>query len=662
MSGATPPTRPVDTARGDARAWTPSDLALAAEFPAPTREQWLAAVDKAIKGRDFAKTLVTTTLDGIAIQPLYTATDVATAHDEAGFPGFAPLLRGGVVPPRPAGAWDIRSRVDHPDVATANAQALTDLRGGATSLDLVIDAAGSGDGISCRDRADLERVLADVQLDIAPVGLRAGAHGGVVAQWLVDILNARGVNARGITSSGCLGVDPLSALATDGVLPQGYATALAEGVALAGTVVANAPSMRTFRASGLAASDAGASEAQELAFVLGAGAAYLRALVDAGHDVATAASQIELELAADVDVFATVAKARALRHCWSTMLSASGVDIDGQLPGLVRITAVAAGRWVTAVDPWVNLLRGTAASLAAVVGGVDVLTVAAFDSARGLPGDLGRRLARNTQLLLQDESYVGRVVDPGGGSYYVESLTDALAAAGWARFQQTERDGGLLAVIESGSLAADIATTAAKRDAQIATRKHPITGVSEFPLIGEKVPDAVLTPPADTRPAVALTGTPTSAPPLPRRRLSEPFETLRAHADAAATHPTVFLANIGTGADYVPRATFASNAFATGGVQAVGDGGYADADAAAAAFTASGAPVAVICGTDDAYAEQATAYASALKAAGARMVYLAGRPGEQEAALRTAGVDAFVGIGSDVLTAMSALHELLGIR
>lgn len=657
MSGATPPTRPADAAQGDARAWLPSALVLAGEFPAPTREQWLAAVDKAIKGRDFTKTLVSTTLDGIAVQPLYTADDVATAHDESGFPGFAPLMRGGVVPPRTDGAWDIRARVDHPDATTANVQALTDLRGGATSLDLVIDASGSGDGISCRDRADLERVLADVQLDIAAVGLRAGAHGAVVAQWFVDILDARGVK----TSSGCLGIDPLSALAADGALPQGYDTALADGVALAARAIADAPRRRTFRASGLAASDAGASEAQELAFVLGAGVGYLRALVGAGHDVATAASQIELEIAADVDVFSTIAKARALRHCWSAVLSASGIDLDGQVPGLVRIGAVAAGRWVTAVDPWVNLLRGTAASLAAVVGGADLLTVAAFDSARGLPSDLGRRLARNTQLLLQDESYVGRVVDPGGGSYYVEALTDAMAAAGWARFQQVERDGGLLAALKSGSLAADIVATAAKRDAQIATRKHPITGVSEFPLIGEKMPEAVSVPAPDRRPAVALAGTPTTVTPLPRRRLSEPFEILRAHADAAGARPTVFLANIGTGPGYVPRATFASNAFATGGVQAVGDGGYADAAGAASAFRASGAPVAVICGTDDAYTEQAVAYAAALKAAGARLVYLAGRPGEQEAELRAAGVDAFVGVGTDVLADMSALHELLGI-
>jgi methylmalonyl-CoA mutase len=630
---------------------------LAAEFDVPTREAWLVDVDKAIKGGDFDKILVSTTLDGIRIEPLYTADDIAVEHDESGFPGFAPLIRGGMLAPRVDGAWDIRASIAHPDAAVANAQALTELRNGATSLELHLDLTGDGGGISVRSVEDLARVLDGVLLDIAPVSLRAGAYGSIAANWLDEILASRSV--VGVQPSGCRGIDPFATLAGQGVLPHGLAEAVSEGALIARE--ATTPRLRTFRASAVVAADAGASEGQELAFALASATAYLRALVDGGLDVATAAGQIVIELAADVDVFATIAKLRAVRHCWSTVLEASGLTVDAQHPGLVQVAAHVGGRWLTVVDPWVNLLRGTAASLGAVVGGADTLTVAAFDGAEGLPSDLGRRLARNTQLLLQDESGIGRVLDPAGGSYYVESLTDAFAAVGWKGFQDIEAAGGLAAVLAAGTFQAQVADTAAKRDKLLANRKQPITGVSEFPLIGERRPEAAAASAADTRPGIILSGAATTVAPLKARRLAEPYEALRAAAEAAASTPTIFLANIGTGTSYVARATFSSNLFATGGIDAVGDGGYADAAAAAAAFSASGARAAVICGTDAAYAEQGAAYASALKAAGATFVYLAGRAGDAKADYEAAGVDDFVYMGVDVLSTLQHLHTTLGV-
>lgn len=637
------------------------ELVLAAEFDPATREQWLAAVDKALRGADFERALVGRTLDGVRIEPLYTADDVAVEQDEAGFPAFAPLDRGQTASPRPDGAWDIRARVAHPDPSRANALALADLKGGATSLDVVVDAAGTGGGVSCRSADDLGRALDGVLLDVAAVSLRAGAHGSVAAEWLTSLWADRGLDPADV--SGCLGIDPLGALAADGVLPQGLGPALAEGVRHARSCSEAAPRVRALRASGTTAFDAGASEGQEIGFVLAAATAYLRALVDGGLDASSAARQIALEVAADVDLFSTIAKIRAVRHCWATVLQASGVTVDGPTSDLVRVDAVAGGRWLTVVDPWVNLLRATAATSGAVFGGADAIVVVPFDAAAGLGGDLGRRLARNTQLLLQDESGIGRVADPAGGSYYVEVLTDELAAVGWAAFQRYEAAGGLASALGSGLVADEVAAVAAERASRIATRRHPLTGVSEFPQIGERRPEPVDAPPADPRPAVALAdsgGQATTAAALVPHRLSEPFEALRAAAEASA--PTIFLANVGTGPSYVPRATFAGNLFAAGGVRAVGDGGYPDPAAAAAAFAASGAPVAVICGTDSAYADEGAAYARALRAAGARYVYLAGRPGDREPELRAAGVDEFVSLGADVLAVLTRLHDLLGVR
>ena len=596
------------------------NLDLASDY-SPTREQWLAAVDKVLKGKDFDRTLVTTTVDGLRIEPLYDG--YPAGEDESGFPGFDPLTRGGQPAPRENGQWDIRTRTVHPDPAVANAQILEDLANGATSVEVELDLGG-GSGVSIRTPEELARVLDGVVLEAAPVSLRAGAHAATVAQWYRDLLLAKGVH--GAEPSGSLGIDPIGTLVTTGSVSM-------DAQMMAAMDVSNTPRLRTFLASGAPASGAGASEAQEIGYVLSVALLYLRALIDDGVD--NPGSRITLEVTADVDVFATVAKIRALRHCWATVLETMGQPID-----TAHIVAVSADRWLTQVDPWVNILRGTAATLGAVVGGADAVTLAPFDSAAGLPGDLGRRLARNTQLLLQDESGIGRVLDPAGGSWYIESFTDELAAAAWKFFQRIEAAGGPIEAVDE--IGADIAVVAQRRDQQISTRKHPITGVSEFPLLDEQRPDPVAEPPVDSRPPVAEPGHVHVETAWPQDRLADPYEELRENAGDA----TVFLANLGPIAVHTARATFAANLFAAGGIRAVTDEGHQDADAAAKAFAASGADIACICSSDDVYGELAAATAAALKQAGAKRVYLAGK-GDYD------GVDEYIHLGVDVLDVLT---------
>ena len=592
------------------------NLDLASDY-SPTREQWLTAVDRVLKGKDFDRTLVTTTLDGLRIEPLYDG--YPTERDESGFPGFDPLTRGAHAAPRENGQWDIRTRIVHPDPATANAQILEDLANGATSIEVQLDLGG-GQGVSIRTPEELARVLDGVVLEAAPVSLRAGTHAAVAADWYRELLAARGVH--GVEPSGSLGLDPVATLVSTGEVAM-------DAQMRAGMEVSNTPRVRTFLASGAPASDAGASEAQEIGYVLSVGLLYLRALIDDGVD--NPASRITLEVTGDVDVFATVAKIRALRHCWATVLENMGQPIDS-----TQIVAVSAQRWLTQVDPWVNILRGTAATLGAVVGGADAVTLASFDSAASLPGALGRRLARNTQLVLQDESGIGRVLDPAGGSWYIEAFTDELAAAAWKFFQRIEAaDGPVDAADEIGT---DIAVVAARRDKDIASRKRPITGVSEFPLLDERGPDTSPAPAPDSRAPVPLTGPTHEAAPWPQRRLAQPYEDLRANAADA----TVFLANLGPKSVHTARASFATNLFAAGGVRAV-NGTGADV---AEEFTASGADIACICSSDDVYAELAAETASALKRAGARRVYLAGK-GDYP------GVDEYIHVGVDALDVLT---------
>lgn len=615
---------------------------LAGGFDPVDDEAWLAAVDKVLKGAPFTK-LVSTTADGITVQPLYTPNDGPGASDEAGFPGQPPFTRGSRAVVSTDVPWDIRSTVACTDPAMANAQVLQDLERGVTS----VEVPWTGDATT------LARTLEGVHLDLAPVVLRPGFAFGAAADALIGLWVERGVEDR--TAIGGFGADPLATLAAHGAGGVDPAELLVELGRLAARSAERHPSVRAVTVSTLPAVEAGASEAQELAVMLSTGAAYLRAMASAGLDADTAAAQIEVSLGVDEDVFATIAKLRTARRVWSTMLAACGVSSEAQAP---RLHVTVARRMLTRRDPWVNLLRVTAAVFAAGIGGADGVTAQPYDLLLGDPGDLGRRMARNTQLLLQEESNLGRVLDPAGGSNYVESLTDELATVAWKDFQQLEAAGGMPAVLLDGTLAARITTVRDVRLARVATRRSPITGVSEFPNLDEDPPPAT---------GLEATG---GEPLLTPVRWAERFEELRERADAArrdGREPVVFLANLGPVATHTARATFAKNLFEAGGLRTTTSErgaslGFTSPEEAAADFVGSDARLVCICSSDAVYEEQATATAAALKSVGAARVYLAGNPGDRRDAEEAAGVDEFVHVGVDVAEVLERAQAILEER
>jgi methylmalonyl-CoA mutase len=401
--------------------------------------------------------------------------------------------------------------------------------------------------------------------------------------------------------------------------------------------------------------DAGASAEQELGLALSTALAYLRQLADSGLTASQAAGQLEFRYAAGADQFLTIAKLRAARRLWSRVAEVCGVD-----PGAAgqRQHAVTSAVMMTARDPWVNMLRTTIAGLSAALGGADAITVLPFDSALGLPDQFARRIARNTQAILHDESSLARVIDPAGGSWYAEQLTDQLARGAWDWFQRIERAGGQQAALGSGLIAGAIAQNWAERSVDLAHRREPITGVSEFPNLGER---PVLRDPAPTPPGGGL----------PRVRRAEAFEALRARSDAvlAATgaRPAMLLATLGPRAVHTARSSFAANLFQAGGIEtplseAAGGSKTENPDVQdlAQAFTSSGAQAACICSSDALYAEYGEAAAAALKTAGARHVVLAGRPGDRLEAYQRAGVDDFVYLGCDAVAALTAALDAGG--
>ncbi|MEU1166129.1 methylmalonyl-CoA mutase subunit beta, partial [Streptomyces sp. NPDC005921] len=443
-------------------------LSLAAEFPDATHEQWQRLVEgvlrksgKEVSGEAAEDALSTTLEDGLRTRPLYTARDTAP---EPGLPGFAPFVRGGRPGGGTDGGWDIRQR----HAAAPDGAVLADLENGVTSLWLVLGEGGIPvDGLG--------RALEGVYLDLAPVVLDAGRDVEAAAAELFRVYEAKGVAPEAVR--GNLGADPLGHEARTGT-----ALPFAPVAELAKRCAGEFPGLRALTVDALPYHEAGGSAAQELGASLATGVAYLRELTEAGLSVEQALAQLEFRYAATADQFLTIAKLRAARRLWARVAEVSGAaDAGAQTQHAVTSPVMMSRR-----DPWVNMLRTTIATLAAGVGGADSVTVLPFDHALGLPDAFARRIARNTSTILVEESHLARVVDPAGGSWYVERLTDELAHAGWEFFRTIERDGGQAAVLRSGRLRTDLATTWAERSKKLAKRREPITGVSEFPFLAEK--------------------------------------------------------------------------------------------------------------------------------------------------------------------------------
>nr|BDT34345.1 methylmalonyl-CoA mutase subunit beta [Myxococcus sp. MH1] len=614
-------------------------LHIAAEFPARTLEEWRRLVDKDLKGKPF--TVLQSPLEGgLALQPLYAQADTAAPQP----PGVAPYVRGTQPLGHTEGGWLLCQEYSEPDVTLAAEALRTDLERGTQGVWLCL---GEAHGIPVKDEATLARLLAHVPLDRTPVHLEPDSAPLATASLLLAVADKAGVKP-----SGSLGIDPLGILARTGALPEGVAAVLAEAAPLVTSRAQSAPELRVLLVSTRAYADAGATSVHELAWAMATGVEYLRGMERAGVAVDVAARSVQFALSVGGQFFPEIAKLRAARLLWAKVVAASGGSPEAQAMRLHARTAIGTK---TQRDPWVNILRATAESFAAVVAGADSVSTSPFDEPLGTPDEGARRLARNTQLILRDESSLNRVADPAGGSYYLEQLTSELARAAWTELQRIESLGGLEKALAQGDIAKVLAETRAAREKAVRSRKQPIVGVSEFPFLGE----APVRREARTRSTVA------SSEGLKPTRIAEPFESLRDASDRYVTahgqRPTAFLASLGTVAEHTARSTWVVNALAAGGIESKEKHGFADPAAVVTAFAESGATLAVISGPDAMYPEWVPALTAALKAKGARTVAVAGRPGEHEAAFHAAGVDLFIFAGADLFALLNSLHAQLGV-
>ena len=667
-------------------------LSLAADFPNAAHDQWLKLVDKVLSGASFDKKLVSQTYDHIALQPLYTRSDWNADIDSIGLPGGAPFTRGGKLMGTSIKGWDIRQSCCNPDPITANKEILEDLEGGATSVVLNVDPKGAK-GAMVQSIDDLKTILEGVHIDLAPVSLESDSLSLPIAVFLMQVIKEKGISPK--TFSGNFGVDEFTNLATEGKLSTDIQTSLARMSDMAAYVAQTYPNARTFNLRSFLYHSAGAADAQEIGCALATAVEYLRAMTRAGLNINEACSQVAFTAAVDADLFLSVAKVRTFRKLWCRVAEACGADTNNRTAPIAVCTAQ---RMMSRRDPWVNILRTTVACFGAGIAGADSVTVLPFDTAIGLPSDLARRIARNTQIVLQEEVGLNRVIDPAGGAWMFERLTKELEQKAWSFFQEIEKNGGMANALTSGFISDKISAVQSERSKNITHRKDLITGVSEFPNIHEpqlKIPkmpiQKSLSQPVGTvgKLPLPLNGgltkaltcavrdganiaalseslwstTNASMAALPNLRLAADFEALRdlsdAFKDEFGQRPKVFLANIGGISEFTARAQFAKNLFEAGGIEAVAGTGSTEAATIARDFKNSNSKLAVMCGIDEMYTKYALDVCTALKDAGAELIYIAGRPETQESRHLDVGIDDFIFIGCDAHAILTKAHRQL---
>lgn len=576
-----------------------AEISLAADFATPSLADWEKEVLKVLnrkrpEGKELNieqayKRLTSHTVDGLVIKPLYTIDD---GVEELGFPGVAPFTRGTMVR---AGemdeGWFSAQLVEEPDPAEARKAVDTDLERGTSAVWVRVDP----DAVPADKLAE---VLSDVLFDLAPTHVSSSTDELAAAKALAAAFTASGKeNIRG-----SLGVDPIGFAALNGTTPD--LSVIAKAVELAKPF----PGVRPIVVDASRYDSMGAGDVAQLAYALATGVEYVRALTDLGLSANEAFDSILFRVSANTNQFVTISRLRALRTLWNRVGEVLGVAPEKR--GAVQ-HAVTSLREITRDDAYVNVLRGTISAFAAAIGQAETITVLPLDTAIGLPDVLTRRIARNTQVVLAEESNIGRVNDPAGGAWFVESMTKQLCEKAWELFGQLDEK-GMAAAIVDGTVAAQLKEINEARAKLLATRKLPLTGVSMFPNHLEKALERTPRPEAPK-----LGG-------IPFVRDSQVFEDLRDRSKAAKKTPTVLLACLGTRRDFGGREGFTSNLYHVGGINTVIAEGT-DPEVFVKAMKEADTTIAILCSSAKVYATHGLAVAKALKEAGAQEVRVAGQ-------------------------------------
>lgn len=699
------------------------------EFPEVTYADWRKSVESELKGVPFEKKLVSRTFEGINLQPLYTSVDLAGLPHLENLPGFPPYVRGRSALGHPTDGWDISQELCYPSAPEFNEAAQSSIERGVTAINMVLDKAtrdghdpdwsqpgevGVG-GLSIATLDDLDRALQGIDLEKISLFIRSGSSAMPFAALLMALVRGRKISPEKL--QGCIEMDPLGVISHQGLLPQSLAGAYQEMAILTRWCAQKAPKLKTICVHTRAWHESGGTAVQELAFSLATAVEYLREMNNRKLNIDTVAPRIRFAYTVGTNFFMEIAKLRAARLLWSQVVSAAG---GNDLSQKLKIHARTSHINKTKYDPYVNLLRTTVESFAAVLGGCDSLQVGPFDEVIRTPDDFSRRLARNTQLILQKECDLSHVIDPAGGSWYVEKLTDELARKAWNLFQDVERLGGMHAALVAGFPQSAVNNTSEERKKALATRRITLVGtttyanVSEQPLTptpfnaaafhtkrerqimahrtqsDEEKNQIVLSRLSrildsnedafeaciDAVRSGATLGEITRAiridddagdrvVPVSTERLASDYEKLRGAVDAFAekkARPHVYLMGMGPLSQHKLRADFARSFFEVAGLQVVSSPNLATPEEGVLAAAVSAAPIVVLCSTDETYPSLVPQIIPAIrKHAPTVVTVLAGYPEDQISNFKAAGISEFIHIKANRIETLKRILAKIGI-
>ena len=701
-------------------------------FPPHTYDQWREVVDQQLKGAPFDKVLVKKTYEGIPILPMYSQQNLDQIPHLNALPGARPYVRGSKCLGFSNQTWQVCQMIPYPDPEQWNQAICLDLSRGQTSVGLPLDKASQkgldpkdadgqdiGHGVSIATQNDVLKALNTIDLETIPIRIISGCSGLSTAALIVAHMNQQNQAIKKL--SGTIVNDPLGQLVIDGTLPVSLNQAYQEMAQLTRWAITHAPLLKTIGVNASPYHESGGNAVQELACCLATTVEYIRAMLSHGLDIKDVAPRIELSLSIGSDFFMEIAKCRAARLLWEHMLQAFGADHEA-----CKLTIHAnTSQWnKTKVDPYVNMLRVVTEGFSAICGGCDSIHIGPFDDIFRLPTPLSRRIARNVQIILRDECHFNQVIDPAGGSYYVEVITDELARNAWTLFQDIEKNGGMATALSNGYVKQLIEPIAQERFKNIASRKHSFVGTNKYPypidFQKESIPDpdtafiqkrknsvandyessdlskvsavvaqlkSIASNMSDQVVITAIQAASLGATrgmisqairvndqqkslatitPLRIHRGAEPFERLRdateAYVHKTGNRPKVFLANMGPIPQHKARADFSYGFFSVASFDIVTNNGFQSVDAACDAANQSGAKVIVICSTDDAYPEFVPPLTQQLKNDDPdRIVMLAGYPKDHIASFKEAGVDDFIHLRSNTLDQLQDIQKRLGV-
>ncbi len=626
---------------------TKEQLNLRKSFPPPKWKDWKQVVIDSLKGADYDKAMKSKTYEGIMLEPIYRKEDIPDLAFAQSEPGKAPYLRGNDPAKRMKEGWHVSQVQTEANLKELNARLKEELMRGLTMVNLQLQHDDQPEGIRIKNKKDLRTALDGIDLKAAPLFVQMDMDDEDIFAILDEYMNDQGQPVRDLT--GCLGYDPTSEFARKGYLNMPL-DELWQKVADRVIVRANrAPGLRAFIIDGTVYEAAGASASQELAMVLSTGIGYIQGLLSSGMDIDTIAPLFAVKLSLGSNFFMEIAKLRAFRLIWSEMIKAFGGSEASQKVWIHAKTAVSNK---ATYDLYVNMLRTTTESFSGVIGGADSIQTDSFDLVQREESVLGRRIARNQQLILAEEAHLAKVTDPAGGCYYVESLTAQLAEIAWQKMQEIEKEGGMIRALKGGKIHQMLAATAQARIDAVHKRRDVFVGVNMYANPDDQpAPLSQVNPPSADKAVVSL-----EAGALPRIRVMAELEELRGRIARKA--PKIMLLNIGTVAEYKARADFSSGFFQVGGYQVMGEASFANAQEAIAAAKVSDADAFCICSTDGNYEELVEPLCSGIKPG---IIILAGYPKDKVDAYRAAGIDFFIHIRANVYEVLKELAEKLEV-